>query len=174
MGPPVQRGGYFPVKDYMEHYKVLPQQEDEYHRKLRQEIERNENSLSHFKDSEPHYKTNFTPNAFSKQDIDDFQDSLLKQVLNELSEKIEITPNVYETTKEVTETLEQNPDVPIVELTQKLLAVDDDISQFNHDLDKLDIEMSKELLDTQEFLQDINEIAGPFPQRKLNDSEVSY
>lgn len=168
---PYKRGGYIPTKNFMDDYKVFPQQEDEYHRKLRQSIEKSENSVSHFKDSEPHYKTNFTPDTFSKRNIDDFQDSLLKRVMDELDEKIETTPEVYEVAKEVSETMEQNRDMPLVELTEKLLTVDDDISQINHDLDKLDSELSQELIDSQEFLQDITEV---LPNKRIDDSEVGY
>ncbi len=174
-GPPIKRGGYFPVKDYMEHYKVPVQQEDEYHRKLRQEIEKSETSLSHFKDSEPHYKTNFAHENFTRQNMDDFQDSLFNRVMDELNEKQEVQPEVYESAKEVTDAIERNQDMGVVEFTEKMLTVDDDLSQINHDLDKLDNEMSKELLDTQDFLQDVTEILpDDLHRRKLNDSEVSF
>ena len=173
-GAPVKRGGYFPVKDYMEHYRVSPQPEDEYHKKLRQEIEKSENSLSHFKDAEPHYKTNFASENFTRQNMDAFQESLFKRVMDELSERKDMSSEVYQSAKDVTEAMGQNQDMEVVEFTEKMLGTDDDILQINKDLDKLDSEISKELLETQEFLRDISEVVpDTMHRRKLNDSEVN-
>ncbi|KAF6247098.1 hypothetical protein C6990_05305 [Nitrosopumilus sp. b3] len=173
-GPPIKRGGYIPTKDYMEHYRVFPQQEDEYHRKLRQELEKNEHHMSHFRDTEPHYKTNPVQESFSKQNLDDFQDSLFNRVMEEMKERQEVSQEVYDNAKEVTEAIQQNQDMGVAEFTEKMLSMDDDISQINYDLDKLDNEISEELLDTQNFLNEVTEvIPDTLPQRK-SDSEVGF
>ncbi|WP_179365100.1 hypothetical protein [Nitrosarchaeum sp. AC2] len=174
IGAPIKRGGYFPVKDYMEHYRVLPQPEDEYHKKLRHEIEKSENSLSPFKDAEPHYRTNFAPDNFSRQNMDDFQDALFKRVMDELSERKDMSSEVYQSAKDVTDAIEQNQEMGVIEFTEKMLGMDDDILQINKDLDRLDNEISKELLETQGFLRDISEVVpDAMHHRKLNDSEVN-
>lgn len=160
------------MKDYRENYRTFPQHEDEYHRRMRQEIERNETNLGAFRNDEPRYKS--SPIDYQST-LNDFQDSLFNRVLEDIKEKTEITPEIYADIKHVTETMEKNPDMPIVELTAKLLDEkrDDRMPEVNSHLEKLDRDLTELYLKDNGF-DEVSYSPDNFRNRKVNDSEVTY
>lgn len=192
MGGGYRGSSYIPIKDPLNAYRQVPQGEDEYHRKLRHSIEKDElRGPEHFFSKEPHYKTNFPTEVFdskfSEANMKEFRDSVLKQVLEEINqERTEVTPELYneikENTNDVTEALGEilnNPsdETSVLDFTKEMINRDSDfdnkVNELNSQLDDLNQRMDAEIADTKSLIQDINEILPDEFSRRKNpyDSE---
>ncbi|MEX2192994.1 MAG: hypothetical protein WD717_06415 [Nitrosarchaeum sp.] len=185
---------YSPGKNPMDAYRQPSHGEDEYHRKLKNAIEKNElRGPEHFFSKEPHYKTNFpievSNSRFSEPNMKEFADSVLKQVLEEIhQEKTEITTELYkeikENTTDVTGAFEKilndtDDETTILDFTKKMLNPDSEfdnkINELNSKLDDVDHRTNEDVVDTGTIIQDIGEVHQEFSRRKNHyDSEVGY
>lgn len=183
---------YSPGKNPMDAYRQPSQSEDEYHRKLKNVIEKNElRGPEHFFSKEPHYKTHFptevSNSRFSEPNMKEFADSVLKQVLEEINqEKTEITKELYkeikENTTEVTEAFEKilndtDDETTILDFTKEMLNPDSEfdnkIKELNSKLDDVDYRMDSYIADSS-LNQDIKEMPDDFRRKNLYDFEVGY
>ena len=141
-------GSYLPKRDPMNAYKQFSQREDEYHRKLKQSIERDELSgPGNFRDSHPNYKimpVNIQENNLEKNSVDDIRESVFQQVMTKLkNENKEVTPELYERAQEqsefVSDKLAENQEKTALDFTEELLSNSDSIQESNESSDFLPI-----------------------------------
>ena len=170
----------------MEHYRVPPQKESEYHRKLRQSIERDELSGPDvFRDSNPNYRIQEV-----KEDSDSgkFRESIIHDAIEQFKEQHnvdEIPEDKYEiaqdTAQELTEKLEDihsdsNYNPTVVEFTENFLDKEpreeqSDLSLMNEARQVIIDEKMKEVdnFETLEQVEDkMSEIRG------INDTLFDY
>lgn len=184
---------YSPGKNPMDAYRQPSQSENEYHRKLKNVIEKNElRGPEHFFSKEPHYKTHFptevSNSRFSEPNMKEFADSVLKQVLEEIhQEKNEITPEFYkeikENTIEVTGAFEKilndtSDETTVLDFTKEMLNPDSEfdnkVNELNSKLDDAYHRVDSYIADSS-LNQDIKEIPDEFTRRKNHyDFEVGY
>ncbi|GEM_PF-5173063 len=182
---------YSPGKNPMDAYRQPSHGEDEYHRKLKNAIEKSElRGPEHFFSKEPHYKTNFptevSNSRFSEPNMKEFADSVLKQVLEEINqEKTEITPELYNEVKEntidVTGAFEKilndtGDETTVQDFTKEMLNPDSEfdnkLNELNSKLDDADHRVDSYIADGS-LNQDIKEIPDEFTRRKNPyDSEM--
>ena len=173
----------------MDAYRQPSHGEDQYHRKLKNAIEKSElRGQEHFFSKEPHYKTNFpteiSNSRFSEPNMKEFADSVLKQVLEEINqEKNEITPELYkeikENTIEVTGAFEKilndtDDETTLLDFTKEMLnsEFDNKVNELNSKLDDVDHRVDSYIAD-KSLNQDIKEIPDEFTRRKNTyDSEI--
>lgn len=187
-----ERSGYFPTKDMMEHYRVPIEKESEYHRKLRQSIERDELSgPDAFRESNPNYRIQeIKEDRESPRDWEKFRESILHDAIEQFKKQNnvdKVSEDKYEiaqdTAQEITEKLTEiqsndhyNPNV--VEVTEQFLSkpevVEDnqsDLSLINDARQTIIDEKMKEV-DSLETLEQVEDKMGEI--RGINDTFFDY